>query len=130
MKNNRIGAPRLRTAGVAHLAHLGGALVGFVYLLITRNNINDLFRFDRKPKVTQNRPTNIYRNRYYGKYNTTSTGENVSDAEYYSKGNNYSDSDITQERIDEILDKIGKDGYQNLTEEEKRILFEASKKIH
>ena len=83
-----------------------------------------------KPKLNTKRPTNIYRNSYYDKYNTASTGENVSDAEYYSKGNNYSDSDITQEKVDEILDKIGKDGYQNLTEEEKRILFEASKKIH
>lgn len=115
--------------GVAHLAHLGGGLIGFVYLLITRNNINDLFRFDKKPKVTQNRPTNIYRNRYYEKYNTVSGGDEISDAEYYSKDNKTGEI-ITQERIDEILDKIGKDGYQNLTEEEKRILFEASKKMH
>jgi hypothetical protein len=53
-------------------------------------------------------------------------GDNISDAEYYSDGND----EITQERIDEILDKIGKDGYQSLSEEEKKILFEASKKIH
>jgi hypothetical protein len=32
--------------------------------------------------------------------------------------------------IDDILDKINKDGYQSLTEEEKRILAEASKRIH
>ena len=38
--------------------------------------------------------------------------------------------DISQERIDEILDKISKSGYQNLSEDEKRILFDASKKIH
>jgi membrane associated rhomboid family serine protease len=114
-------------SGVAHAAHLGGGLVGFIYLLITRNNVNELFRFDKKPKVSQKRPTNIYSNRYYEKYNTGSNGGNVSDAEYYSSGK---EGDITQERIDEILDKIGKDGYQNLTEEEKKILFEASKKIH
>ncbi len=111
--------------GVAHLAHLGGGLVGLVYLLITRNNVQDLFRFDKKPKVGK-KPANIYRNKYYDKYNASSTG-NVSDAEYYTQG---SDDEISQERIDEILDKIGKDGYQNLTEEEKRILFDASKKIH
>jgi len=34
------------------------------------------------------------------------------------------------EKIDEILDKISREGYKNLTEEEKRILFEASKKIN
>lgn len=116
--------------GVAHFAHLGGGLIGFLYLLITRNNVNDLFRFDKKPKVTSKRPTNIYRNKYYEKYNTGSgSGGDISDAEYYSKGGD-SDSEITQERVDEILDKIGKSGYQNLTEEEKRILFEASKKIN
>jgi membrane associated rhomboid family serine protease len=112
-------------SGIAHAAHLGGGLVGFIYLLITRNNIHDLFRFDKKPKVTTKRPTNIYSNKYYEKYNTRQN--NVSDAEYYT---GQGGEEITQERIDEILDKIGKDGYQNLTEEEKKILFEASKKIH
>jgi membrane associated rhomboid family serine protease len=111
---------------VAHAAHLGGGLIGFIYLFITRNNINDLFRFDKKPKVTSKRPTNIYSNKYYEKYNMGKQGDNISDAEYYSDGND----EITQERIDEILDKIGKDGYQSLSEEEKKILFEASKKIH
>jgi membrane associated rhomboid family serine protease len=112
--------------GVAHLAHLGGGLIGFVYLLITRNNVNELFRFDKKPKVSSTRPTNIYRNKYYEKFNTGSESD-VSDADYYTKG---SEGEITQERIDEILDKIGKEGYKNLSEEEKKILFEASKKLH
>ena len=35
----------------------------------------------------------------------------------------------SNEKIDIILDKIAKSGYQNLTEEEKRILFDESKKI-
>ncbi|HLP18302.1 MAG TPA: DUF6576 domain-containing protein, partial [Bacteroidota bacterium] len=35
-----------------------------------------------------------------------------------------------QKRIDEILDKISKGGYQSLTDEEKRLLFEASKKLN
>ena len=116
-------------SGVAHFAHLGGGLIGFIYLLITRNNVNDLFRFDKKPKVTANRPTNIYRNKYYEKYNMGSGGDDISDGEYYQKGGE-NDQEITQERVDEILDKIGKSGYQNLTEEEKKILFEASKKIN
>jgi hypothetical protein len=40
------------------------------------------------------------------------------------------DNRATQQVIDDILDKINKDGYQSLTEEEKRILAEASKRIH
>jgi hypothetical protein len=35
---------------------------------------------------------------------------------------------ITQERIDTILDKINQKGYDQLTEAEKKILKEASKK--
>ncbi len=34
-----------------------------------------------------------------------------------------------QKRIDKILDKLAEKGYDSLTEEEKRILFEDSKKI-
>lgn len=36
---------------------------------------------------------------------------------------------ITQEEIDRILDKIAASGYSNLTEDERQILFEASKKM-
>lgn len=113
--------------GVAHFAHLGGGLIGFIYLLLTKNNINSLFRFNKKPSsFSVKKPANVYRNKYYEKYN--SGGEDVSDADYYTDKND--SNDISQERVDEILDKISKDGYQNLSEEEKRILFEASKKIH
>jgi hypothetical protein len=41
----------------------------------------------------------------------------------------HDDRDVNQEVIDAILDKISKGGYQSLTEEEKRILNEASRKI-
>jgi hypothetical protein len=38
--------------------------------------------------------------------------------------------EITQEMVDAILDKIGTKGYHSLTEEEQRILHEASKRMH
>jgi membrane associated rhomboid family serine protease len=113
-------------SGIAHAAHLGGGIIGFVYLLLLKNNIYDLFRFNKKPKVTSKRPTNIYSNRFYEKYNAGNE-KDVKDAEYYV---NKEGDVISQEKIDEILDKISRDGYKNLTEEEKRILFEASKKIN
>ncbi|HEY6436475.1 MAG TPA: DUF6576 domain-containing protein [Ignavibacteriaceae bacterium] len=37
---------------------------------------------------------------------------------------------MTQAEIDKILDKISQSGYQNLSEREKKILFEASKKMN
>ncbi|HMD14072.1 MAG TPA: DUF6576 domain-containing protein, partial [Bacteroidota bacterium] len=52
----------------------------------------------------------------------------VSDAKYFDV---HDDEDrVSQERIDEILDKISQNGYQSLTEQEKKILFEASKKLN
>jgi len=35
-----------------------------------------------------------------------------------------------QERLDEILDKISASGYDSLTDDEKKMLFNASKKMN
>jgi hypothetical protein len=68
-----------------------------VYLLLTRNNINELFRFNKKPKVTSKRPTNIYSNRFYE--NIMQLDEDINDAEYYDK----KQSENEPGKIDEIL---------------------------
>ncbi len=112
--------------GIAHFAHLGGAVVGFVYLLITQSrfSFSKLFSEFKRPDQKPEGKANIYiRHRYYDKF------RDVSDADYES-GKEEDDDKVSQERIDEILDKISREGYKNLTEEEKKILFEASKKIH
>ena len=55
----------------------------------------------------------------------------VADAKVYEmKDYQNNEADKHQQQIDEILDKISKNGYQSLTDEEKRILFEASKKLN
>jgi membrane associated rhomboid family serine protease len=112
---------------IAHIAHLGGGLVGFVYLLLSNTDITGIFKIDRRTKMKSGNTSNIYRNKHYEKYNYAGS-EDISDADYYEEKGK--DGEVSQERIDEILDKISKEGYKNLTEEEKRILFEASKKIH
>lgn len=114
--------------GIAHLAHLGGAVAGFFFLLITRNipvgrSFQNFFKDFNRPNKPQDKSTAYTRHRYYDKF------RDVSDADYYS-GKDEEDDKVTQEKIDEILDKISREGYKNLTEEEKKILFEASKKIH
>jgi len=40
------------------------------------------------------------------------------------------DQNSSQKRIDDILDKISRNGYQSLSDEEKKILFEASKRMN
>jgi len=55
--------------------------------------------------------------------------DNVEDAKFYDIESK-KDEGVSQEEIDRILDKISQTGYQNLTEKEKKILFEASKKMN
>jgi len=111
------------TDGIAHFAHLGGAAVGFVYTLSIRGTIPvaawmDRFRGRRVSATVA------------GRYRVD--GE-VRDAKFYDIHSGKSvpgDREVSQEVVDAILDKIGSTGYQSLSEEEKRILNEASKKIH
>jgi len=112
------------TDGVAHFAHLGGAAVGFVYL-VTKMNLPS-FR----------RPTTIVGGSKSEKPPAGSRigqRDEVQDAKFYDINSGKPldrEPEVTQEVIDAILDKIGKGGYQSLSEEEKRILNEASRRIH
>jgi len=106
--------------GVAHFAHLGGAAVGLVYLMLEQRGLsfNRLFT-GKKLKYVNGGKEYEYAN---------SDRWNVSDAKYFDS---HDEGDrFNQERVDEILDKISQNGYQSLTEEEKKILFEASKKLN
>jgi membrane associated rhomboid family serine protease len=117
-------------SNVAHLAHLGGALAGFLFIL-----------FDKSIDVPIKRILNIssgYRqqsniqNPFSGladKFKRRT--QNIEDAKYYDINQKKDEeTPITQEEIDKILDKISESGYQNLTEREKKILFDASKKMN
>ena len=84
--------------GVAHFAHLGGALTG---LLFFRNELKQRLRFS----------TNVKR-----KWKTT-VRERQNRRE-----------DRNSDNIDSILDKISAKGYENLTTTEKRILENYSRK--
>ena len=54
--------------------------------------------------------------------------EDVEDATYYDITDR-DEHQVSQKEIDAILDKISQSGYQNLSDKEKKILFEASKKM-
>jgi membrane associated rhomboid family serine protease len=106
--------------GVAHFAHLGGAAVGLVYLLIDRRKLPWQGIFTRaRQRIIPSEKVN--------EYSTTET-HHISDAKYYDLRDE--EERTNQERIDEILDKISQNGYPSLTEKEKKILFEASKKLN
>lgn len=106
--------------GVAHFAHLGGAAVGFVYILWDQKR----FPFQELLSRAQARyvPTEKV-----NEYSGANQGR-IYDAKYYDVRDR--DEKISQARIDEILDKISESGYQSLSESEKKVLFDASKKLN
>jgi membrane associated rhomboid family serine protease len=100
------------------IAHLGGAMLGFGYIFLLRKGwdlgipIQKVGLFfenlgaRRAPKVSYRRTSS-----------TKSTGTNPANKET-----------LSQEEVDKILDKIADKGYDGLTKEEKRKLFDYSKK--
>ena len=102
-----------------HVAHLAGAGMGLLFVFAMRkgydwsawmNNVfdwaNNLFNPD-KPKKGKRIKTELF-------YKSTVTP--------YKKT-----SGITQQKVDELLDKIAQKGYSSLTDDEKEILKRASK---
>jgi len=114
--------------GVAHFAHLGGAFVGFLYMAVDLGMI-PLREWTIGFKGEESLPfSGSARARKSG-------GEEVRDAKFYdiSTGRPVGPKDkdeVSQETIDAILDKISTGGYQSLSEDEKRILNEASRRMH
>ena len=105
-----------------NVAHLGGALIGFVYIkqlqigvnwgtwiTATLDWIKGLFASQPKVKVTYRNPE--------PKSKSTSSSKPASRP-----------SKASQDEIDAILDKISDRGYESLSKEEKEKLFNASKK--
>ena len=98
-----------------HIAHLGGALYGYLFISQFRSgknfgidfdkffkNIAEIFKPKPKIKVTYSKQ------RDDKKYNA--------------------DKAKMQKEVDRILDKISKAGYESLTKEERDILFNLSNK--
>lgn len=114
------------SSNVAHLAHLGGALAGFIFILVDKKNdfrLNKFFDLSRLKK-SQDSFKSSSRSGY-----TYYNGGDVEEASYKDLSDEKKSETVTQKEIDEILDKISQSGYENLTEKEKRILFEASKRM-
>jgi membrane associated rhomboid family serine protease len=100
------------------IAHLGGAMIGFGYIYLLRKGwdlgipIQKVGLFFENlgnrpaPKVSYKRPSSS---------KSAST-------------NPVTNETLSQEEVDKILDKIADKGYEGLTKEEKRKLFEFSKK--
>jgi membrane associated rhomboid family serine protease len=119
--------------GVAHFAHLGGALTGFILIKFADNwGLFSFFDKFFKPRVSTYSAPSFQQEPKVYKANWKYQAEPRREAPRTDfRGNPFSidGEEITQNKIDEILDKISASGYQNLTEREKKILFELSQKL-
>lgn len=146
--------------GIAHFAHLGGALTGFillkkgdewgVYALFDRlfsgfinkdstDTQKNFRQYQQQQQFRQKRTTTSQKPTDSGKYFVNwekpkkDYKQNDTNRANTSSGNEkifiIDGEEINQSRIDGILDKISESGYQNLTDKEKYILTELSKKL-
>ncbi|MBQ7510983.1 MAG: rhomboid family intramembrane serine protease [Prevotella sp.] len=116
--------------GIAHMAHLGGMLFGFLLIMYWRKHGSrfDLNRsrqfFDRWSKTGASKYSGnssyAGNTTFSGNAGNTSYSRPETDMEYNAR------KKALQDEIDAILDKIRKSGYDSLTKAEKQRLFEAS----
>ena len=90
------------------IAHLGGAMIGYLFIRQLQNGVN-----------MGEGIINIIN--FFNKEKNKKTEENYSPTEETKY-------DISQDEIDKILDKISESGYSSLSKNEKKKLFNASKK--
>jgi membrane associated rhomboid family serine protease len=112
--------------GVAHMAHLGGMLFGFLLIRYWQKHPDSSQRFGRSrgQEFFENMKRR-YDQRQQDQRNNRMHAEETqrrreTDEEYNARKRQ------NQEEVDAILDKIRKSGYDSLTKEEKKKLFDQS----
>ena len=105
--------------GVAHFAHIGGAVVGMIGSQGLYSPSNIINRFQRFCE----RIIGLFKSREKTRLKVKRGAEvrNMTDEEYNE------DAKRRQKEIDRILDKISKSGYESLSKREKDFLFNQSK---
>lgn len=113
-------------SGVAHFAHLGGAATGYI-LLLTGDKLYSFVQklFAKKSKKTVPGRSNVVNANWVEK-NTNEVSHHI---DSNTKSYTVDGEIVTQRQIDEILERISRYGYQNITDKERRILTEVSKKL-
>lgn len=120
-----------RGDGVAHIAHLGGMVVGFFMIRYWRKQVNGYSGSSARDAFEKLRDSlGGKRNRQHFNYtrNHNPQSDNNSYQSHQQDWDYNAHKRATQEEIDRILDKIRKSGYDSLTKDEKQTLFDQSKK--
>lgn len=109
-------------SNIAHFAHLGGVIFGAISIVGVNssthwmNKVDRFFAWFKFPKSPFKRKPKMK------VYQNSADTKKMTDEEF-----NFNKKQ-RQERLDAILDKIGKKGYEGLTKEEKDFLFNESQR--
>jgi hypothetical protein len=112
--------------GVAHTAHLGGMLFGYLMIRYWNRHPDSGYDRGRGQQFFENLKRNFEQRQQQSKHHDHPNmhaergGSKADDMEFNARKKH------NQEEIDAILDKIRKSGYDSLTKEEKQKLFDAS----
>jgi membrane associated rhomboid family serine protease len=112
----------LPSGGISVSAHFGGALGGFLYARFQqgRSSLRVVSSAgSRDPEQSFLRRLDDWLGKRGEKQSGARSRPGVEDADVIAE--------IDQNEVDRILDKINEQGYESLSEEEKRMLYEASK---
>ena len=123
--------------GVAHLAHLGGMLFGFILIRYWKKHPYSSYGnfgmnrghqfFDRMKNTWEQRGGRDSRNASNGNSGSWTNASQSNNANNRSDWDYNAQKKQQQEEVDRILDKIRKSGYDSLTKDEKQKLFDSSK---
>ena len=115
------------TDGVAHFAHLGGMLIGFLMIRHWNNHPEGL-NMDRGSQFFSNLKSQWDRHQHKPSGGWGRKGGKGADASRETDWQYNQRKKEEEEEMDKILDKIRKSGYDSLTPEEKRRLFDFNNK--
>lgn len=111
--------------GTAHFAHLGGAAVGMLSVQKPYSSSNIILRAERIGDRIQHFFKVLFNPTRTPKIKKSKT---QSRTQQFKSDEDYNiEAKERQKKIDKILDKISKSGYESLTKEEKAFLFQQSK---
>lgn len=101
-----------------NIAHLGGALLGFVYTKQLEKGLD----IGKILESIINFFTNVFKPREKSYLKTVYKKKNI------KRKPTYKESNEKQQKIDSILDKLSKSGYESLNKDEKDFLFKSGNK--
>ncbi len=107
--------------GTAHFAHIGGGIIGYISIKTNNKSTNILTRFT----YFTDKVFLIFTRDFFVKKNKLKVergGRPLTDEEFIIR------KKANQSRVDAILDKISKSGYESLSSKEKEFLFQQSNK--